>query len=432
MTRIRDGPFEQRLGRLRASSSLSDQYRQVAADLIEQTRRDGDAAIVAHMRQWTDPDFTADRIRVGRDELEKADAALTGELRSAIGQAIGQVTEYQAHIRPSDPDPITIHGAELGLRFTPITPAGLLVPGGSAVLFSTLIMLAVPAIVAGVDPKAISVVTPQPYRKEGEPARDVSPITLAVANMLGIERVYRIGGPPAVAALAHGTDTVTPVNLIAGPGHPVVQAAKLMLRGVVGTDDYYGASEAVVIADQTADPRRVAADLMAQAEHDPGKCFLVAWDRGVIEAVEREMDRQAPGRRRRDAIERSLAEESCAVLARDLNEAAAIADRLAAEHVNLAVADPAALLARLQHGGEFFLGDATPVAAGDYYAGPSHVLPTGTTARYASGVSVYTFLKRSGTVAYRNGMPPQAIADIAAMADAEGLDGHADSVRARS
>lgn len=423
--------LEATLARLRASGALDSRWRRVASKLIEAVRQRGDDAIVAHMREFTDPDFAASRIRVTDDELAAAERALDPTLRGAIERAIDHVRQYQAHIKPRDPDPVTIDGAELGLRWTPITPVGLLVPGGSAVLFSTLVMLAVPAMVAGVSPEAISVVSPPPYRKQGERAGDISPITLAVAKMLGVGRVYRVGGPAAVAALALGTESIEPVNFIAGPGHPVVQAAKLQLRGTVGTDDYYGASEIVTVVDEAADPRRVAADLLAQAEHDPGKCFLIAWSNKAIEAVQREIEAMAAGRARREAIDKALREESAAVLVENESAAAHLADRFAAEHVNLAVADPDGFLKKVTHGGEFFLGDATPVAAGDYYAGPSHTLPTGTTARFSSGVSVYTFLKRSGTVAYRCGMSKQTIEDIARLAEAEGLGAHAASVRAR-
>ncbi len=429
----RDG-LDGLLRRLRASSSIDGKWWGVAAELVADTRRRGDAAVVDHLRRFTDGGFEAGRIRVTPDELAAAERALDPALRDSITRAIANVRAYQEHIKPRDPEPVDIAGATLGLRWTPIEPVGLLVPGGSAVLFSTLIMLAVPAIVAGVDPSHIAVVSPPPYRKEGETAPgagDISPITLAVASMLGIGRVYRIGGPPAVAALAYGTESVAPVSFIAGPGHPVVQAAKLQLRGVVGTDDFYGASEIVVVIDGTVDPACVAADLLAQAEHDPGKCFLVAWSRPAVEEVLRAIERQLPTRRRGEAIARALREESCVVIAPDEAEAAGVVDRFAAEHVTLAVREPGSMLRRVRHGGEFFLGD-TPNAAGDYYAGPSHTLPTGTTARFSSGVSVYTFLKRSGTVAYRQGMPRQAVDDIARMAEAEGLDGHAASVVVRS
>ena len=423
--------LQQRLDSLRGAADPDGRWATLAADLVRDTRDRGDAAIVEHMQQFTDPGFSAGQMRVTADELADADKQLTGELRRAIEQAISNVYAYQKHIKPRDAESVWIAEAELGLRWTPITPVGLLVPGGSAVLFSSLIMLAVPAMVAGVKPEEITVVTPPPYRKQGEPARDISPITLAVANMLGLSRVYRIGGPPAVAALAYGTDTIGKVNFIAGPGHPVVQAAKLRVNGVVGVDAFYGASEIVTVADDTCDVDAVAADLIAQAEHDPGKCFLIAWDRSVIDNITAAIDKQLAERKRRDAIEASFKDASFAVLVKGEAEAAEWTDTFAAEHVNLAVADPQAFLQTIQQGGEVFLGN-TPVASGDYYAGPSHTLPTDTTGRFTSGVSCITFMKRTGTVAYPNGMPQRVIGHIATMAEAEGLDGHAASVRQRS
>lgn len=422
--------LDDRLASLRGAADPDGRWATIAAELVRDTRERGDAAIVEHMRAFTDPDFTAERMRVTQDELRAAEAQLTGELRQAIEQAISNVYAYQKHIKPSDSEPVYIAGAELGLRWTPIAPVGLLVPGGSAVLFSSLIMLAVPAMVAGVKPDEITVVTPPPYRQDSEAAKDISPITLAVASMLGLSKVYRIGGPPAVAALAYGTDTIEPVNFIAGPGHPVVQAAKLRVNGVVGVDAYYGASEIVTVADDSCDLSAVAADLIAQAEHDPGKCFLIAWDRAVIDRIAQEIEKQLPERGRRSAIEASFRDASFAVVVKDEDAAAAWVDRFAAEHVNLAVVDPAAFLKKIRHGGEVFLGN-TPVAAGDYYAGPSHTLPTDTTGRFTSGVSCFTFMKRTGTVAYPHGMPASAVAHIAAMAEAEALDGHAASVRLR-
>jgi histidinol dehydrogenase len=436
--------FDDRLDRLRNSASASGEFHRIAAELIDDTRQRGDDAIVDHMRHFTDPGFTPDRMRVPPEVMADAEATLRRDqpdLSAAIDRAIDHVTAYQRHLLPVDAEPITIAGAELGLRWTPISPVGLLVPGGSATLFSSLIMLAVPALAAGVAPDAITVVSPPPtVRPDRTDPRspltahaspDISPITLAVAHRLGLSRVFRIGGPPAVAALAHGTDTIDPVDLIAGPGHPVVQAAKLQLAGTVGIDGFYGASEIVTVADATADPVRIASDLLAQAEHDPGKCFLIAWDADVIANVKAALAAQLPALDRQPAIAAALADDSCAVLCEDARAAAGLVDRLAAEHVNLAVQDPHAFLDTVTHGGEFFLGDAAPVAAGDYYAGPSHTLPTATTARFSSGVSAYTFLKRSGVVAYPDGMPDQAIDDIVAMAQAEGLDAHAASARRR-
>ncbi len=420
------------LARLGATASHDSEAARTVAQILADVREHGDEAVARCVARFTDPSFTADRIRVSPDEIAGACERVDGTLMEAIEAAIGQVEAYQRHILPCDPEPIRLGGAELGLRFTPVERVGLVVPGGTAVLFSTLVMLAVPALVAGVGPGRISVVHPMRTRRGDEPVQDVSPIVLATCRRLGIERVYRIGGAEAVAALAYGTETVEPVDLIAGPGNVYVQLAKAQVAGVTGTDGgFYGPSEIVTVADETASPACVAADLIAQAEHDPGKCFLVVWSRAVLEAIVGQVEAQLPERGRREAIERALRDESCAVLVRDADEAVTVADRFAAEHVNLAVREPEAMLRRLRNGGEVFLGDQTPVAAGDYYAGPSHCLPTGRTARFTSGISVYTFLKRTGTVAYGGGMPEQAIEHIAAMAEAEGLDGHAASVRVR-
>ena len=421
-----------RLERLRATASLSSEEAKTVARLIEDVRLRGDEAVVDAMREFTDPDFETTRICVQPEEMARAEAELDPALREAMRTAIENVDRYQRHICPSNPPNIEIGGAEVGLRFSPVESAGLLVPGGVAVLVSTLIMLAVPAMAAGVNPTSLSVVHPPATRRPGRPSGDISKEVMACCHMLGIETLYRIGGAQAVAALAFGTKQVEKVDMIAGPGNVFVQLAKQMVGGACGTDGgFYGPSEIVTIADETADPRCVAADLMAQAEHDPGKCFLISWSKTVIENILDELNQQRGQRARVEAIDRALAEESAALLVSDEKEAAEIADQIAAEHVNLSVADPQDWLSRLRHGGEFFLGDQSPVAAGDYFAGPSHCLPTGTTARFASGISAYTFLKRSGSIQYREGMPGEAMDAIAKLAELEGLDAHDASVRVR-
>lgn len=424
--------FDAILKRLRGTASVASEAAKTVAHIIEDVAAQGDAAVVRYMQKWTDPTFTAQRIRVEPEELAAAEAVVSAELMDSIGRAIEHVREYQTHIKPVDAEPITIAGAQLGMRYTPMDSAGLYVPGGTAVLFSTLIMLAVPAIVAGVPAEKISVVSPPPTRQDNIETGDISPVVLATAHRLGIEKVYRLGGAQAVAALAHGTETVQPVDIIAGPGNVFVQLAKAQVSGKVGTDNgFYGPSEIVTLADASADARNVASDLLAQAEHNPGKCFLVVWEKAVLNGILAELKKQFPQRLRGQAIQAALANESAAIVARDQVHAMDIANTIACEHVNLAVMDPQAMLGRLRHGGEVFLGDSTPVAAGDYYAGPSHCLPTGSTARFSSGVSCHTFLKRTGTVAYPEGMPVHAVEDIARMAEAEGLDAHAASVRTR-
>lgn len=427
----RDG-FAQVLHRLRQTAALDSDEAATVDQIIADVRRDGDEAVVRYMRQWTDPQFTAETITVEPARCEAALDALDRPLRLAIESSIAHVRAYQQHIRPEEPAPLEVDGCTLGLRYLPVDSAGLMVPGGTAVLFSTLIMLAVPALVAGVPADRIAVVHPPPTRREGQPFEDHSGPVLATCALLGLSRIYRMGGAQAVAALAFGTRQVEPVDMVAGPGNIFVQLAKAQLRGTVGTDGgFYGPSEVVVVADDSADPGRVAADLVAQAEHDPGKCFLVTWSSNVFEAVVSAIGTQLADRNRRDAIAHALSDTSCAVLVSDHVQAVEVVNRIAAEHVSLAVKDAQALAALIRHAGEIFLGDATPVAAGDYIAGPSHCLPTGTTARFASGISVSTFMKRTGTVCYRGGMAPETSEAIATLAEAEGLDGHAASARLR-
>ena len=428
--------FAARLQQLRETAVLTGEHASTTAALVEDVAKRGDAAVVEAMQRFTDASFTADRICVTAQQIEQAAKHVRDtqpRLIDALKRAIDHIEQYQRHILPEAPPPMTLDGAELGLRYRAVDSAGLCVPGGSAVLFSTLLMLAVPAKVAGVPRDRISVIHPPPTRGAHElQGGDISPIVLAACQLLGIERVYRIGGAQGVAALAYGTESVAPVNLVAGPGNVFVQLAKAQVSGVIGTDNgFYGPSEIVTLADDKANVKRVASDLIAQAEHDPGKCFLICWQRSVLEAIVAEIERQVAERGRQQAIVAALRDESAAVLARDYNEALSLVNDLAAEHVSLAVADPQHALDRLHHAGEVFLGDAAPVATGDYYAGPSHCLPTGTTARFTSGISVHTFLKRTGTVAYPNGVPAQAIEDISLLAEAEGLDAHAASVRQR-
>jgi histidinol dehydrogenase len=408
----------------------SDTSRTVASILAD-VREHGDEAVVRYMRKWTDPAFSQERIRVSEAELDAAERGLDPALREALLGAIANVRAYQSHLMPCAPAPIVHGGAEMGLRFTPVDSVGLAVPGGKAAYPSSVIMLAIPAQVAGVPPDRIVVVTPPPTRTGDGPAEDVQPLVLAACKLVGVKNVFRIGGAQAMAALAFGTKSVPAIDMIVGPGNNFVQLAKAQLAGVVGTDGFYGPSEILTIADDSADPQKVAADLLAQAEHDPGKCFLVSWQPETLARVSEALETQLKVRKRADALKKALLEDSCAVLVRDAAHAAEVANIIACEHVSLAVKDPDALLPSIRHAGEILLGDSTPMAAGDYWAGPSHCLPTGTTARFTSGLSPYTFLKRVGTIRYRDGFPKAAREAVALLAEAEGLDGHAESARVR-
>lgn len=393
----------------------------VNAILADVAKR-GDAALVDSARKFDDPDFSAEQIRVTGDEMKRAAAQVPGEQMAALRRSIAQVKEYQVRILPSAPPPVVREGVELGLRFTPLDSAGLYFPGGKASYPSSLIMLAVPAQVAGV--RRIAVCTPP--SKYGR-----SDLVLAACAELGLTEVFRAGGAAAIAAMAFGTATIPAVDKIVGPGNTYVQLAKRTLAGCVGLDGFLGPSEIVVIADETGNPAFIAADLIAQAEHDPGSCFLLTTSEKLAAAVAAELKTQTARLERSPAIEKSLAEESAIVVDASMDRLIELANRFAAEHVNLQTADDQAVLAKLTHAGAVFVGPYSPVAAGDYVAGPSHCLPTNTTARFSSGISVYEFLKRTGVARYeRRGLANDA-RHIIALAEAEHLGGHAASIRVR-
>ena len=420
--------LEALLDRLAGAVGGDRELSEAVAGFIADVRRDGDHALVAHMRGFSDPAFDTSMLRVPAHALRAAADRIGPELRAAMERAIDHVRRYQEHIAPAPPPATEIDGARLGLRVEPVGSVGLLVPGGRAAYPSTLIMLAVPAQVAGVG--RVCLATPPPDADRGAGTRVIDDSVLAAACLLGIDEVYCIGGSHAVAALAHGTESVAAVDFIAGPGSVYVQEAKRQLFGTVGVDGLYGPSEIAILADGSADAAWIAADVLAQIEHDPGAAFVVSAHAGVLDRVRFALERQIHERGRQEAIERGLRELTAFVLAADGDEACAIMNRIAPEHAVLAVADPHAMLDRVHNAGAYFLGGA-PVASGDYYAGPSHCLPTGSTARFSSGCSVYTFLRRASLEEYPSGMTRQAIDDIAVLAEAEGLDAHAASVRMR-
>jgi histidinol dehydrogenase len=400
---------------------LADKLKIVQRVLSAVAER-GDDALVEIARQFDDPNFSADQLRISPEEMKAGAERIAVDQRKALQRSIAQVREYQSHILPKNPTPLHRPGVELGLRFTPLDSAGLLFPGGKAAYPSSLIMLAVPAQVAGV--KRIAGFTPP--SKYGR-----SDLVLAACHELGLTEVYRAGGPGAVAAMAFGTQTIRPVDKIVGPGNTLSQLAKRAVAGSVGIDGYLGPSEILTLADESANPAFVAADLMAQAEHDPGSCFLLTTSRPFADAVIAQMQMQIKSLQRADAIVSALRDSSAIIVSDSLHELIALANRFAAEHVNIQVKNEKDVLTKLTHAGAVFVGPYSPVAAGDYVAGPSHCLPTNTTARFSSGISVYEFLKRSSVVRYEaTGLAADADA-IISLASAEHLDAHANSVRVR-
>jgi histidinol dehydrogenase len=401
---------------------LADKSAAVQKILADVQQR-GDDAIVESSRKFDDPNFSVDQLRVHSNEMRDAAGRITKEQMSALKRSIAQVREYQTHIMPKSPEPLRRPGVELGLRFTPLDSTGIYFPGGKASYPSSLIMLAVPAQVAGV--KKIVVCTPP--SKYGR-----SDLVLAACHELKLENVFRAGGAAAIAAMAFGTKTIPAVDKIVGPGNTFVQLAKRMLAGCVGLDGFLGPSEIVVIADETGRADFIASDLIAQAEHDPGSCFLLTNSQKLAENVRDELNRQIQPRNRKAAIEKALTNDSAIIVDPSMDELIALANRFAAEHVNLQTRDDAAVLKKLTNAGAIFSGAYSPVAAGDYIAGPSHCLPTNTTARFSSGISVYEFLKRSSVVRYEeNGLKSDASC-IIELANAEHLDAHAASIKIRN
>jgi histidinol dehydrogenase len=393
--------------------------REIIADVAAR----GDAALIDSARKFDFPEFTPEMLKVTPDEMREAAARVPIDQLSAIRRSIAQVREYQNHIFPMTPSPLKRPGVELGLRFIPLDSAGLYFPGGKAAYPSSLIMLTVPAQAAGV--KQIVVATPP--SKYGR-----SDLVLAACHELKLEYVYRTGGAAAIAAMAFGTATIPRVDKIVGPGNLYVQLAKRELAGAVGIDGFLGPSEILTLADDTGNPEFIAADLIAQAEHDPGSCFLLTPSEKIARSVSAAIDQQFKLRGRSAALEKSLMQHSAIIVDSSMDKLIDLANRFAAEHVNLQVKNTNEVLNKLRHAGAIFVGPWSPVAAGDYVAGPSHCLPTNTTARFSSGVSVYEFLKRNSVVRYEEeGLAADAKA-IVTLANAEGLDGHAASVTVRT
>jgi len=398
-------------------ADATEAVRNIMADVAER----GDAAVVDANRRFDDPNFTPDQLRITPEEMRQAASRAPADHLAAIRRSIAQVRQYQSHILPKSPVPLTRPGVELGLRFTPLDSAGLYVPGGHAAYPSSLIMLAAPAQVAGVK-RIVACTPPSKYGR--------SDLFLAAAHELGLTHVYRAGGA-AIAAMAFGTQTIPRVDKIVGPGNTYIQLAKRLVAGGVGVDGFLGPSEIVVIADDSGRSEFIAADMLAQAEHDPGSSFLLTTSPALAEAVVEQLSRQIPARKRRPAIEAAFRDHSAIIVDPSLDRLVDLANRFAAEHVNVQVRDEAAVLDKLNHAGAVFVGPYAPVAAGDYVAGPSHCLPTNTTARFSSGISVYEFLKRGSVVRYtRDGLAQDARA-ITTLAEAEHLDAHAASVAIR-
>jgi histidinol dehydrogenase len=395
----------------------------VVARIIDDVAWRGDTALVEYTNTFDRVSLTAATLRLGPDEIASGADAAPPDTVAALELAAERIEAFHRRQLPSDIDYVDSVGVRLGQRWRPIASVGLYVPGGTAAYPSSVLMNAIPARVAGINRLAMAVPAPDGV---------LNPLVLAAARLARIDEIYRIGGAQAIAALAHGTETVAPVDKIVGPGNAYVAAAKRRVFGRVGIDMIAGPSEILVVADRHNNPAWIAADLLSQAEHDEAaQSILIADDAGFAEAVERAVERHLQTLPRANTARASWRDNGAIILVSDWDEAAALIDRIAPEHLELAVADPDRIAARIRNAGAIFLGRHTPEAIGDYVAGPNHVLPTARSARFTSGLGVLDFMKRTTLV----GCDPQSLAALAPaairLAQAEGLDAHALSLTLR-
>ncbi len=395
----------------------------VVAAIIAKVATDGDAALIDYTRRFDRFDPAETGLAIEPAQVQAAVGRVDSKTRAALELAAERIECFHARQLPEDFEVEDAAGLRLGLRWTSIDAAGLYVPGGTAAYPSSVLMNALPAKVAGVPRRVMVVPTPDGV---------VNDMVLAAAHIAGITEIWRVGGAQAVAALAHGTESIARVDKIVGPGNAYVAAAKRQVFGKVGIDSIAGPSEILVVADADNDPSWIAIDLLSQAEHDTAaQAILITDDAGFAEAVIAAVEDHLVTLPRTEIAAESWRTHGAVIVAASMDEVPALVDRLAPEHLELAVADPDALSRRIRHAGAIFLGRFTPEAVGDYVAGPNHVLPTARTARFSSGLGVLDFMKRTTTVAAdADGLGVIGPAAIT-LAETEGLDAHARSIAVR-
>jgi len=397
---------------------------EVVETICRDVRIEGTPALLRYTQALDNAALDAGSLRVPAADLENAHAAADPKLLESVRRIRKNIVEFQTAIRHHD---VTLEprvGVRLTQRYVPLHRVGICVPGGAAAYPSTVLMTAVPAQVAGVD-EIVVVAPPTPF---GAYNGDM----LATCHELGITEVYRCGGAQAVAAMAYGCDALPAVDKIVGPGNLFVALAKKHVFGTVDIDSFAGPSEVIVIADSTASPAFVAADLLAQAEHSPGSAILITWDEALIDSVQIELQSQLAELQRSDLTRDALHDFGALVLVRDADHACELTDSFAPEHLHIETADAENQIARIRNSGAAFLGHHTPVALGDYAAGPSHVLPTGGTCRWAAGLSVNSFLRSGSVTSFSPEATKEIADDVIRIAEKEGLTAHARSVWIRT
>lgn len=402
-----------------SSPDVEAAVRAIISDVVAR----GDDALIELTKKFDRLELTPATIRVSADEIKAARAKSDPKVIAALQTAYDRILAYHERQRPADARYTDAIGAELGHRWTAVESVGLYVPGGLASYPSSVLMNAVPAKVAGV-PRIVMVVP--------SPGGEINPLVLAAAHIAGVDEIYRVGGAQAIAALAYGTKTIAPVAKIVGPGNAYVAAAKRQVFGVVGIDSIAGPSEVLVIADKDNDPEWIAADLLAQAEHDTAaQSILMTDDAAFAEQVEAAVTRQLRELPRGNIAAESWNVFGAVILLENLDQAPPLADRIAAEHLEIATHDPDALSDRIRNAGAIFLGAMTPEVIGDYVAGSNHVLPTARSARFSSGLGVLDFMKRTSLLRLDANALDQLSDAAMTLAHAEGLDAHRRSVEIR-
>lgn len=420
-----DKDFQARLGQMLSREPFSPEIEAAAATIIDEVRRRGDEALCDFAEKFDHARLAPSQFRLGDEEVDKACKSVSPEDREAIDMAVAHIQEFYSHTLPKDWSYSPRPGVVLGEQFHPLDIVGCYIPGGTAPLVSTVCHTVAIARTAGV--KDIVVCTPPGG------AKGIHPALLYACRAAGATAIYRLGGVYAIAAMAIGTATIPKVEKICGPGNAYVAAAKRRLYGEVALDLVAGPSEVLVIADDTANPVYLAADILSQAEHGSGReqAVLVSTDRRILDEAAREIVRQAASLKRQECVQKVLENGLFLVEAADLEDAARIASLYAPEHLELQVADPKALAPKITAAGAIFMGEYTPEPVGDYIAGPSHVLPTGGTARFFNGLTGDAFFRRTSLLSYDREALLREQPALARLTTAEGLDAHGRSAAIR-
>lgn len=400
------------------------EYEATVKEIVENVRHNGDEALKEYTLQFDHTELDTRKMLVGDDEIAEAESLVDPELKQVMQKSLENIRNYhKKQLRTSwfDAQP---NGTILGQKVTPLTRVGVYVPGGKAAYPSTVLMNIVPASVAGV-PEIVMVTPPG---KDGK----VNPVTLTAAKMAGATKIYKVGGAQAIAALAFGTATVPKVDKIVGPGNIFVALAKKCVYGYVSIDSIAGPSEILVIADETANPRYIAADLLSQAEHDElASAILITTSKKLADEVNQYIEKMVPNLSRRAILEKSLENYGYILLAESLDEAIDVANEIASEHLEIVTANPFEVMTKIKNAGAIFLGSYSSEPLGDYFAGPNHVLPTNGTAKFFSPLSVDDYVKKSSIIYYSKEALEAVHEDIEKFAKAEGLTAHANSIHVR-